>query len=292
MKPASFKYYAPESLEEALVLKAQYGDEARILAGGQSLIPAMNFRIMQPTVLLDLNLLAELSHISSKESAVLHIGAMTRLSEVENDPLIADKVALLHESLPYIAHPQIRNRGTVGGNIAHADPAAELPVVALATKSRFRVQSTNGSRWINSDDFFRGYFETAIDSSEILVELEVPFHAASTGWAFLEVSRRLGDYAMAGIAAVITLDSDYICRKARLVYLNLSDAPLEAKQSADMLVGETLSDELISQVANKASEEEIMPMESLHATVNYQRHLACILTKRALKLAYGRAKET
>ena len=143
MKPASFKYYAPESLEEALVLKAQYGDEARILAGGQSLIPAMNFRIMQPTVLLDLNLLAELSYISSKDSAVLHIGAMTRLSEVEDDPLIADRVALLHESLPYIAHPQIRNRGTVGGNIAHADPASELTVVALDTDSRFRVQSTN-----------------------------------------------------------------------------------------------------------------------------------------------------
>tara|TARA_B100000686_G_scaffold353060_1_gene457149 strand:+ start:1052 stop:1930 length:879 start_codon:yes stop_codon:yes gene_type:complete len=292
MKPASFKYYAPESLEEALVLKAQYGDEARILAGGQSLIPAMNFRIMQPTVLLDLNLLAELSYTSSKDSAVLHIGAMTRLSEVEDDPLIADRVALLHESLPYIAHPQIRNRGTVGGNIAHADPAAELPVIALATDSRFRVQSTNGSRWINSDDFFRGYFETAIEPNEILVELEVPFHVTNTGWAFLEVSRRSGDYAMAGIAVLITLDRDYICRQARLVYLNLSDAPLEAKQSADMLVGETLSDELIEQVANKASEEEIMPMESLHATVNYQRHLACILTKRALELAYGRAKET
>ena len=292
MKPTSFKYYAPESLEEALVLKAQYGDEARILAGGQSLIPAMNFRIMQPTVLLDLNLLAEVSYISSIDSAVLHIGAMTRLSEVEDDPLIADRVALLHESLPYIAHPQIRNRGTVGGNIAHADPAAELPVVALATDSRFRVQSTNGSRWINSDDFFRGYFETAIEPNEILVELEVPFHVTKTGWAFLEVSRRSGDYAMAGIAVLITLDRDYICRQARLVYLNLSDAPLEAKQSADMLVGEILSDELIKQVANKASEEEIMPMESLHATVNYQRHLACILTKRALQLAYGRAIET
>ena len=292
MKPASFKYYAPESLEEALVLKAQYGDEARILAGGQSLIPAMNFRIMQPTILLDLNLLAELSYISSRDSAVLHIGAMTRLSEVEDDPLIADRVALLHEALPYIAHPQIRIRGTVGGNIAHADPAAELPVVALAMDSRFRVQSTNGTRWINSIDFFRGYFETAIGPSEILVEIEVPFHAANTGWAFLEVSRRSGDYAMAGIAALITLDNKHICRKARLVYLNLSDAPLEAKQSADMLVGETLSDELIKQVANKASEEEIMPMESLHATVNYQRHLACILTKRALELAYGRAMET
>lgn len=292
MKPASFKYYAPESLEEVLVLKAQYGDEARILAGGQSLIPAMNFRIMQPTILLDLNLLAELSYINSRDSAVLHVGAMTRLSEVEDNPLIAERVALLHEALPYIAHPQIRNRGTIGGNIAHADPAAELPVVALAMNSRFRVQSTNGTRWINSDDFFRGYFETAIDPSEILVEIEVPFHAASTGWAFLEVSRRSGDYAMAGIAALITLDSNHICRKARLVYLNLSDAPLEAKQSADLLIGEMLSDELITQVANKASEEEIMPMESLHATVNYQRHLACILTKRALELAYGRATET
>ena len=292
MKPASFKYYAPESLEEALRLKAQYGDEARILAGGQSLIPAMNFRIMQPAVLLDLNLLAELSYISTKDGKVLQLGAMTRLNEVEGDVEIADRVSLLHEALPYIAHPQIRNRGTVGGNIAHADPAAELPVVALAMDSRFRVQSTNGSHWINSEDFFRGYFETAIDSSEILVEIEMPFLEPCTGWAFLEVSRRPGDYAMAGIAAVITLDSNHICRKARLVYLNLSDAPLDAKQSADLLVGEMQSNELIMEVAIKASEEEIMPMGSLHATVNYQRHLARILTKRALKLAFGRAKQT
>lgn len=291
MKPASFKYYSPESLEEALRLKAQYGDEARILAGGQSLIPAMNFRIMQPAVLLDLNLLSELSYISTKDGKVLHLGAMTRLNEVEGDVVIADRVSLLHEALPYIAHPQIRNRGTVGGNIAHADPAAELPVVALAMDSRFRVQSTNGSHWINSEDFFRGYFETAIDSSEILVEIEMPFISPCTGWAFLEVSRRPGDYAMAGIAALVTLDSNHICSKARLVYLNLSDAPLDAKQSADLLVGEVQSDDLIMAVAIKASEEEIMPMESLHATVNYQRHLACILTKRALELAFGRARQ-
>src|SRR5215204_5524257 len=171
MKPAPFEYHVPDSIEQALDLMSQYAGEGKILAGGQSLVPAMNFRIVQPGVLIDLNQLAELSFIR-EEGQTIHIGAMTRERHLEFDSSIAKRIPLLTEATPFIAHPQIRNRGTIGGSIVNADPAAELPVLMLALNARLKARSASNERWIDAPDFFTGMFSTALEPDEILVEIE------------------------------------------------------------------------------------------------------------------------
>lgn len=289
MKPAPFEYYAPDSLDEALEIKANLGEEAKPLAGGQSLIPAMNFRVAQPGVLVDLNKIKELGYIR-KENGALRIGAMTRQSEVEHSPLVAEFDPLLHETVPNIAHPQIRNRGTFGGSLAHADPASELPVIALARDARLRVQSKEGERWVNASDFFQGMFTVDVGVDEFLVEVSLPEFPVRTGWAFMEVARRQGDYAMAGVAALVTLDENGACEKARLVYLNVGDGPVEAEEAAQLLHGEKISEKTIEAAAAKASQDEITPFGNMHATPEFQRHLTSVLTRRALEQARQRAQ--
>jgi CO/xanthine dehydrogenase FAD-binding subunit len=289
MKPASFEYYAPESLEEALFVLHNQGSDAKILAGGQSLVPAMNFRVVQPSALIDLNRVPELGYIR-EDGEYLCIGAMTRERHLELDASIAKRAPLLQEAAPHIAHPQIRNRGTIGGSIVNADPAAELPVLMLALQARLKARSASGERWIDAKDFFVGMFTTALEPDEILVEIELPFMAPRTGWSFLEVAPRAGDYAMMGVAAMVTLDES-ACREARLVYLNAGDGPVDAKESAQFLHGQAFNDELIDSVAAMASAQEINPFGNIHASVEYQRHLANVLTKNALKIAVKRATE-
>ena len=186
MKPAPFEYHAPGSVDEVLALLAEHGDEAKVLAGGQSLVPTMNFRLAQPEVLIDLNRVAELDHLRV-EGSELRIGAMTRQRTVERSALVAERAPLLTETLPWIAHPQIRNRGTFGGALAHADPAAELPAVTLALGARFRARRRGAERWIAAGGFFTGLFETALGPDELLVEVALPELGPRTGWAFREV---------------------------------------------------------------------------------------------------------
>lgn len=289
MKPASFDYYAPQSLAEALALKAQHGDDAKFLAGGQSLIPAMNFRVAQPAILIDINGVAGLDVIRL-EGDELRLGALARHRQVERDALVRDHAPLLHETMPHIAHPQIRNRGTLGGSLAHADPAAELPVICTALDARLRAQSTRGERWITAQDFFVTLFTTALEPDEMLVEVSLPARPARTGTAFMEAARRHGDYAMLGVAAVVTLDEAGRCARARLVYLNAGDRPAAAEQAAAALAGQTLTAEGIDAAAAQAAAHEIEPMgSSVHATPEYQRHLARVLGRRALALAAERA---
>ena len=289
MKPAPFEYYAPDSLEHALDLMAQHSAaEAKILAGGQSLVPAMNFRVVQPKVLVDLNGVAELNYIRA-DGDVLRIGAMTRERQLEFDPLIAGHVPLLAEAAPYIAHPQIRNRGTIGGSLVNADPAAELPVLALALGARFKARNLSGERWVDARDFFAGMFTTALTPDEILIEIELPFIPARTGWSFMEVAPRTGDYALMGVAALVTLDETGKCSMARLVYLNAGEGPMEAKEAARLLEDQTIHDALIESVAALASESEINPFGNVHTSPEFQRHLANVLTKKALKQAMQRA---
>lgn len=290
MKPAPFEYHAPTSLEQALDLKSQFGDEAKILAGGQSLVPAMNFRVVQPSLLVDLNRVAELSYIRENGS-VLHIGAMARERHLEFDPAIEKRTPLLHEAVPFIAHPQIRNRGTIGGCIVHADPAAELPVIMLALNARLKAKNTSGERWIDAKDFFAGMFTTALESDEILVEIELPFMPPRTGWSFMEVAPRAGDYALMGVAAQMTLDEAGKCAGAKLVYLNAGEGPVDAVEAAQLLQGESLTDELIDDAAALASGNEINPYGNVHASAEFQRHLAKVLTKRTLQQAIQRAGE-
>ena len=285
MKPAPFEYYAPDSIETALDLMSQYAGDAKILAGGQSLVPAMNFRIVQPSVLIDLNRLAGLSYVREDEN-VLRIGAMTRERQLEFNPLISSWAPLLVEAAPHIAHPQIRNRGTIGGSIVNADPAAELPVLMLALSARLKAKSVSGERWIDAQDFFMGMFTTALEPDEILVEIELPASQPRTGWSFMEVAPRAGDYALMGVAALVTLDEH-----AKMVYLNAGEGPVEAKEAEKLLIGEAVNDHLVEAAASKVSETEINPFGNIHTSPEFQRHLANVLTKKALKQAAQRAEE-
>ena len=289
MKPAPFEYHVPDSLEQALELMSQHAGEGKILAGGQSLVPAMNFRIVQPSVLIDLNRLTELSFIR-EAGQTIRIGAMARERHLEFDSSIAKRIPLLTEATPFIAHPQIRNRGTIGGSIVNADPAAELPVLMLALSARLKAKNAAGERWVDARDFFAGMFTTALEPDEILVEIEIPFMSPRTGWSFMEVAPRAGDYALMGVAALVTLDEAGKCVQAKLVYLNAGDGPMDAKEAAKILQGENLNDTLIESSAAIASEQEITPFGNMHASSDFQRHLANVLTKNALKQAMQRAE--
>jgi carbon-monoxide dehydrogenase medium subunit len=290
MKPAPFEYYAPDSIEQAVDLFSQHNGDAKILAGGQSLVPAMNFRVMQPSVLIDLNRVAELSYIR-EEGNVIRAGSMARERHLEFDSSIEKRTPLLHEAVPFIAHPQIRNRGTIGGSIVHSDPAAELPVLMLALNARLKARNKSAERWIDAQDFFVGMFTTALEADEILVEIELPFMPSRTGWSFMEVAPRAGDYAMMGVAALVTLDESAQCKGARLVYLNAGEGPIDAKEAAKLLEGARLDDKLAEEAAVMASEKEINPFGNMHASADFQRHLAKVLTKKTLIQAAQRATE-
>jgi len=290
MKPALFKYFAPSTTEEALAYLGEYGYEAKLLAGGQSLIPTMNFRLAQPSVLIDLNNIPELSYIRNGPDG-LRIGAMTRQRDLELNQLVAENSELIHETMPFIAHPQIRNRGTAGGSIAHADPASELPAVMLALNANFLVRSKSGERWIPASEFFLGMFSTALAPEEILVEIAVPPLPARSGWSFLEVARRHGDFALVGVAVVVSLDKNSRCEQARIALLSVGDGPVVAKKSVQSLIGQTGSDEVIRVVAEITARQDIDPPADIHATAEYRRHLARVLISRALKQAFKRAEE-
>lgn len=288
MKPAPFEYVIPNSLDAALEILSEHADSAKVLAGGQSLVPAMNFRVAQPALLVDLNALSELDYIRRSDNGELHFGAMTRQRRLERDALVTQYDPLLHETMPNVAHPQIRNRGTFGGSIAHADPAAELPVYIVARRARLRFQSKRGERWVAHDECFLGLFTTALEPDELLVEIVVPPFPKRTGCIFMEVARRRGDYAMAGVAAWITLNDDNSCAEARLVYLNAGDVPFEAKQAQAILQGQSIDKAAIEAAASSAA-QEVDPLGNVHASVEYQRHLVNVLTRRALKQATERA---
>ncbi len=282
MKPAPFDYEAPGHLDEALELLARHGDDAKPLAGGQSLIPLLNFRLARPAVLVDLQRLLGLASIRETEDGGLRLGAMVRQASLERDAAVESRAPLLHRTMPFVAHPQIRNRGTLGGNLAHADPASELPAVAVALDARLRIVSVGGERWVDARQFFVGLLTTAIEPGELLVEIELPPPPERTGWAFQEVARRHGDYAHAGVAARVTLDGAGRCASARLVYLSAGDGPTEAAEAAGSLVGAHLGEATFDAAARFAAEREIEPTDDIHASASFKRHLAAVLTRRAL----------
>ncbi|MCB8953496.1 MAG: xanthine dehydrogenase family protein subunit M [Ardenticatenales bacterium] len=290
MKPAPFDYAAPDSLPASLSLIAAYGDDGKLLAGGQSLVPALNFRLLQPSVLIDLNRVTELAGITRTAAGGLRLGAMTRQAQVERSPLTAQLAPLLAETMPQIAHPQIRNRGTIGGSMVHADPAAELPVAAVALDAVFEIAGEGGVRRVPAKSFFQSLFTVDITPDEILTAVEFPPWPARTGGAFVEVARRRGDYALAGVAVVVTLDDAGKCARARIVYLNLGDGPIDAEGAAGLLQNELLTLAAIEAAADFGATQEIAPAGNIHATPDFQRHLARVLTRRALTTAAARAK--
>jgi carbon-monoxide dehydrogenase medium subunit len=275
VKPAPFRYVAAESLAHALAVKAGEGDDAKFLAGGQSLVPAMNFRLAQPAMLIDLNGLRDLDFVRA-DGGNLRIGALARHRTIERDALVARNAPLLAEAAPHVAHPQIRNRGTLCGNLAHADPASEFPAVMLALGGRMRARSSRGERWIAAGEFFKGVFTTALAPDEMLVEVEVPALPPRTGTCFLEVTRRHGDYALVGVAAVVTLGDGGKVASARVALCNAGSTPVLVPVS-DL------------EVAPEQVRRAIDPPANVHATPAFRRHLAGVLTRRALATAAARA---
>jgi carbon-monoxide dehydrogenase medium subunit len=291
MKPPPFDYVAPSSLAEALQQLEEGGFDARPLAGGQSLIPMLNFRLARATLLIDLNGVDELSFLHVSDDGSLRIGAMTRQRAVERSEDVARAAPLLAEALGHVAHPQIRNRGTIGGSLAHADPASELPAVMLALGARFRVEGVNGDRWIPAAEFFFGPFMAALDPGELLVEIEVPALENGDGWAFEEVARRAGDYALVGVAAQVRVDGAGVCSSAALGYVNAAATASLAPSAAAILVGEAPTPERIAEAARAAATDDCEPPSDIHASEAYRRRLAEVLTRRALDRAFARAAE-
>ena len=291
MKPAPFEYYAPTSVEEALSHLAEYGYDAKVLAGGQSLVPMMNFRLVQPSVLVDLNNIPGLAYINPDGNGGLRLGAMVRHHQVEINPLVEKRAPLLHETMPNIAYPQIRNRGTFGGSVSHADPSAELVSVSVALDGSFRLRSQNGERWVPADEFFVGLFTTILEPDELLVEVALPLMPARSGWSLMEVARRPHDFALVGVVAVVSLDENGNCEQARMVFISAGDGPMVAHQAAEALKEQAPTPESIKAAAEIATSKEIDPSSDIHATAEFRRHLANVLCRRALEQAFQRAAE-
>lgn len=254
-------------------------------------MPSMNFRLAQPSILIDLNRVSDLFGIEALDGGGLCIGAMTRQREVERSLLVQAHAPLVHEAMPYIAHPQIRNRGTFGGSLAHADPAAELPALMLALGAQMWVQRQGSGveeRSIPADEFFLGLFTTAIEPDEMLVEVIIPALPLRTGTAFEELSRRTGDYAMVGACATVTLAEDGTIADSKLVYLAISDAPVHALSASEALRGVVPSEEAIMAAA-EAVDADIDPPGDIHSTAAYRRHIAKVLARRVLGRAVERA---
>ena len=284
MKPASFEYLAPSSVKEAVSLLSEYGDDAKILAGGQSLVPTMNFRMAQPAVLIDINGIEELSYIRESESGI-SIGALTRQRDVERSEIVAQRCPLLHQAMPWIAHAAIRNRGTFGGSLAHSDPASELPAVALALEARMVLRGQEGLRVVASEDFFLGLFETAMQPNEMLVETQIPDQPDGTGSAILEMSRRSGDFALVGVAALVQLRPDRSIERCRISLFSVADHAVLASHAMASLVGKVADDNAIRAAAKTAACDDIDPGGDIHASAKYRRHLTEVLVRRALEQA-------
>jgi carbon-monoxide dehydrogenase medium subunit len=287
MKPPPFEYFAPSSVEEAIGLLQRHGDGAKVLAGGQSLVPLLNFRLVRPQCLVDLNPVAELAYLRAAEGG-LAIGAMTRQRALEHSPLVRARAPLLADALRFVGHPQIRARGTIGGSLAHADPAAELPAVVTALGGRLVVSGPAGERSLGPAEFFRSYLTTALAPDEILVEVQVDAQPPGTGGVFLEVSRRLGDFALVGVAALVGLGPDGVCETARLVFTGVGPTPWDAAAAAGALRGERLTPSVLNRAADMVR-DEVRPDTDIHASAAYRRRVAAVLTKRAILAARDRA---
>lgn len=288
MKPARFSYHDPVSRDEALTLLATYANDAKILAGGQSLVPLLTMRLTQPPHLIDINRLNEFAYIRA-DAGGLAIGALARHREVEHAPAIRQLCPLLAEAMPLVGHPPIRSRGTLCGSLAHADPAAELPAVLLALDGSVRIEAAHESHVMAAEEFFVSELQTALLSNELLTEAWFPIAPPRTGAACLEVSRRHGDYALVGIAAQVTLTSDETFSDARLALFGVAPTPIRSRAAERLLIGARPTPTLFTEVAAQAM-SELDPHSDLHASATYRRSVAGTLIQRALQLASARAK--
>jgi aerobic carbon-monoxide dehydrogenase medium subunit len=287
VKPPKFDYHAPASLDEALALLERYGGDAKILAGGQSLVPLLNFRLSRPAALIDLNRIASLAYIRAQNGEV-RFGAMTRQRTIEFSPLVAERVPLFTEATRWVGHLPIRSRGTIGGSIAHADPSAEYPAVLRALDGSVVARGPKGERTVAAGELFQSYLTTSLLAEEILVEVRVPAMPAGAGYAFEELARRHGDFALVGIAAVIARDGAR-CTLARLATSGTGPVPVRLREAEQILERDGLADAAIEAAGRRAS-ELVEPDADIHASADYRRHLTGVLTTRAIKRALAKAQ--
>ena len=288
MKLPPVEYEAPTTVAEAIDLLAEHEDEASVLAGGQSLIPLLALRLARPEVLIDINGIDELSGVSATDGQVA-IGAMTREYVAEGSEIVADTVPLLAAALPLIGHEAIRSRGTIGGSLAHADPAAELPAVARALDAEFVVRGESGERVIPAAEWFEGYLMTSRRPDELLLEVRFPAAGPGTGVSFQEVARRHGDFAIVGLGVSLVLSGGVIS-DARLAFAGLSDVPVRAVAAEDLLVGERPSAELFDEAARRAT-DDVDPPDDLHGSSDYRKTVAAVVVRRGLAAAADNARE-
>ena len=289
MKPSSFEYVAPRSLDEAVHSLASYAGAAKVLAGGQSLVPLMNLRLAAPEVLIDINGLDELGSLRAWDGG-LSVGALVRQSTLERADLVRQRLPLLAEASALVGHPANRHRGTVGGSLAHADPAAELPAAMLALEATFIARGARGIRSLAAADFFSGYLTTTLEPDELLTEIRVPGVPSSTGSAFLEISRRSGDFAICGAAALVTLNASGRCDRVRVALCGVGNGPVRARRVEEALVGELPAGPSLEDAAQRVVEGiDFDPPSDIHGSAAYRRKLAIVMTRRAVELAAQRA---
>lgn len=286
MIPGEFDYLVPHTVDEAIAALVKYGDDAKILAGGQSLIPAMRFRLASPATLIDINRLTMLEYIR-EEDGHLAIGAMTRESEIERSAVIKRSYPLLFEAAHDIADPLVRNRATVGGNLAHADPANDHPAVMLALNAEIVARGSNGDRVIPIDDFFTGMFETSLDHDELLIEIRIPKPPANSGGSYRKLERKVGDYAISAVAVQLTMDGNQ-CSAARIALTNVSPTPMRSLGAEHIIVGQELTEEVLER-AGQAAALECEPSNDLRGSADYKRDLTRVLAKRAIRRAVEHA---
>ena len=282
MKPPKFDYHAPASLDEAVGLLQRYGGDAKILAGGQSLMPLLNFRLSRPAALVDLNRIASLAYIR-EENGQVRLGAMTRQRTIEFSPVIARRLPLLSEATKWVGHLPIRTRGTIGGSIAHADPSAEYPAVLTALEGEVVARGPKGERVVKAKDLFLTYLTTSLESDEVLAEIRLPVMPMGAGFALEEFARRHGDFAIVAIAALVVRDAAR-CKQARLATAGAGPVPVRLRAAEEILERDGVTEAAIDAAARRAA-ELVSPDSDIHASADYRRHLTMVLTRRALKRA-------
>lgn len=289
MKSPRFKYHDPTTLAEALALLAEYGEDAKILAGGQSLVPVLNFRLARPAHLVDVNRIPDLDAIETGAHG-LAFGALVRQRTLERSEVVGQRCPLITQALPYVGHAQIRNRGTLGGSVAHADPAAELPAVMVAADAQLTLRKQSGERVVAADDFFVGQLTTVLEPDEVLVRIDVPTWPDRSASSVEEVAMRLGDFALGGVATRLTLGSDERIADARIVCFGVDERPVRQREAEASLIGQRPSDDVF-RAAGRLASDHVQPTDDIHASAAYRRRLTGILTQRALATSFSRIKE-
>ena len=287
MKPAKFEYIAPRTTAEALSALAEYGDGAKVLAGGQSLVPLMNMRLARPEVIVDINEVAELDYIRGSDVGGLVIGSLTRQRQLERDAVVRNQFPVLTEAAELIGHFQIRNRGTIGGSLAHSDPAAELPAVMTALDAEFVIASSTGERTVTPSEFFVTYLTTALEPNELLTEIRVPALPAGTGSRVYEVSRRHGDFALVGAVTLLEPGAGGTIGKARIALFGVNPTPVRATEAEQILAGQQASETLFREAGEIAS-RDLDPDGDIHASAEYRKEVAAVVVRRALVAAAER----